>query len=62
MLLDVALEVNLCTLWKEAFAALLTATAEAVAASFSAHTCAEPVLLFTGAFGRLEGAFHGEIR
>ena len=60
MLLDVALEVDFCAFGQEAFAAFLTTTAETVATGFGAHACAEAVLAFAGALGRLEGAFHGE--
>lgn len=60
VLLDVALEVDLGTLWKKAFTAFLAATTEAVTTSFGAHACAETVLAFAGALGWLIGAFHGE--
>jgi len=58
VLLAVALEVDLGTLWKEALTALLATTAEAVTASFSAHAGAESVLTFAGALRWLKGAFH----
>lgn len=60
VLLDVTLEVDLGTLWKKALASFLTATAEAVTTSFSAHAGAEAVLAFAGALGWLIGAFHDE--
>lgn len=62
MLLNVTLEVDLGTLWKEALTALLATTAKAVTASFGAHAGAESVLTFTGALGWLKGAFHDERR
>lgn len=59
---DVALEVKLSTLRNETLATLLTAALDDVTASFSSHTCAETVLLFTGAFrGLICAKAHGEI-
>ena len=62
VLLDVALKVNLCTLWKEAFAALGTAFAKDIAAGFGAHAGAKTVLTFADTLGRLVSAFHMERR
>ena len=62
VLLDVALEVDLCTLWKEALTALLATATECVTTSFGAHAGAESVLTFAGALGWLKGAFHDERR
>jgi hypothetical protein len=62
VLLDVALEVNLGTFWKEAFAALGAAFAKDIATCFSAHTGTETVLTFADTLGRLVSAFHIERR
>ena len=62
VLLDVALEVNLGTLWKEAFAALSAAFAKDIAACFGANTGTETVLTFADTLGRLVSAFHIERR
>lgn len=62
VLLDVTLEVDLGTFWKEALTALLTTTTKRVTACFSAHAGAESVLTFAGALGRLKSTFHGERR
>ena len=56
MLGDVALEVKLCALGNEAFAAFLAAALDAIATCLCGHACAEAVLLFTGAFRGLVGA------
>ena len=60
VLLDVTLEMNLCTLGKEALTSFLTTTTKGVTASFSTHARTETVLTFTGALGWLVGAFHDE--
>lgn len=62
MLLDVTLEVDFCTLWKKALAALGATTTKAVTTCFGAHTGAEAVLTFTDSLGWLISAFHGERR
>lgn len=62
VLLDVALEVNLSTFWKEALAALSAALAKDITACFGTHTGTETVLTFADTLGRLVGAFHIERR
>lgn len=49
VLLDVALEVDLGTLWKKALTTFLATATEAVTTSFGAHARAESVLAFAGA-------------
>jgi len=62
VLFDVTLKVDLGTFRKKALAALSTALAEDIAASFSAHAGTETVLAFADTLGRLVCAFHGERR
>lgn len=62
MLLDVTLEVDFCTFWKEALATLGTTAAKTIATCFGAHTGAKAVLTFTDSLGRLISAFHDERR
>tara|TARA_Y100000385_G_C13060372_1_gene624100 strand:+ start:941 stop:1225 length:285 start_codon:yes stop_codon:yes gene_type:complete len=62
VLLNVALEVNLCTFRKEAFAAFLTAAAQCVAPCLGAHAGTKTVLAFANSFGWLISTFHDEMR
>jgi hypothetical protein len=62
VLLDVALEVDFCTLWKEALAALLAAAAKTIATGLGAHACTETVLAFADSLGWLVSTFHGKMR
>jgi hypothetical protein len=56
----VPFEVNLNTLWNQAFAAFLAAVAQNAATGFGGHAGTETKLVFAGAFGGLIGAFaHG---
>jgi len=56
VLRDVTLEVKLSTLGNEAFAALLAAAFDAIAASLRGHAGTESVLLFACTFGWLVSA------
>jgi len=56
--LGMAREVNLHALGQQAFTTALTTAGKDGATIFGCHAGAEPELLFTGAFGRLVGAFH----
>ncbi len=62
VLLDVALEVDLRTFWKETLAALLAAAAQCVASGLGAHACTETVLAFADSLGWLVSTFHGKMR
>ena len=56
--LGVSCEVDFDTFWKEAFAALLAASAQDGPACLGLHAGAETKLLFARALGRLVCAFH----
>lgn len=57
----VALEVNLGTLRKKALATLAAAARDDVTTGFGCHACAEAMLAFTDALGRLVGSLHGAL-
>ena len=61
MLLDVTLEVDFGTLWKETLATFLTATAKCVASGLSAHAGTETVLTLANSLGWLISTFHGKM-
>lgn len=58
---SVALEVNLGTLREKALTTLTTAARDDVATGFGGHACAEAMLAFTDALGRLVGSLHGAL-
>lgn len=45
-------------LWEETFTAALAAAGEGRASTFGRHARTKTMLVFTGAFGSLKGAFH----
>ena len=62
VLRSVTLEVKLSSLRKKTLAALLAATAKAIAACFSSHACTESVLTLADSLGWLVSSFaHNEI-
>jgi len=62
VLVDVALELNLCAFGNEAFTAFLATAFDDIASGFGGHAGAETVLLFAGTFRGLIGAeAHGVV-